>query len=61
MVGVQLDIEVAPLISKGLAHGVLMLNAGPKVLRLLPPLIVEVAHIDQFMTVLDQVLSEVTA
>jgi acetylornithine/N-succinyldiaminopimelate aminotransferase len=61
MVGVDLDIEVAPLIQAGFEHGVLMLNAGTKVLRLLPPLIVEASHIDQFVNTLDQILSETVA
>ncbi|MEW6580635.1 MAG: aspartate aminotransferase family protein [Chloroflexota bacterium] len=59
MVGVELDIEVAPLIKAGYAHGVIMINAGPQVLRLLPPLIVEEAHIDQFAEVLGTILHEV--
>ncbi|MBP8974893.1 MAG: aspartate aminotransferase family protein [Anaerolineae bacterium] len=59
MVGVELDIEVAPLIQAGYAHGVIMINAGPQVLRLLPPLIVEEAHIDQFAEVLGTILHEV--
>jgi len=59
MVGVEMDIEVAPLIQAGYAHGVIMINAGPKVLRLLPPLIVEEAHIDQFAEVLGTILHEV--
>ena len=33
MVGVEMDIEVAPLIKAGYAHGVLMINAGTRVLR----------------------------
>jgi acetylornithine/N-succinyldiaminopimelate aminotransferase len=61
MVGVEFDIEVAPLIQAGLQHGVLMLNAGTNVLRLLPPLIVEASHIDQFANTLDHILSETTA
>ena len=59
MIGVELDIEVAPLIKAGYAHGVIMINAGPQVLRLLPPLIVEEAHIDQFAEVLGTILHEV--
>jgi acetylornithine/N-succinyldiaminopimelate aminotransferase len=61
MVGVEFDIEVAPLIQAGLQHGVLMLNAGTNVLRLLPPLIVEASHIDQFANTLDHILSETEA
>jgi acetylornithine/N-succinyldiaminopimelate aminotransferase len=61
MVGIEMDIEVAPLIAKGFEQGVLMLNAGTNILRLLPPLIAEEAHVDQFVTVLERILLETTA
>ncbi len=46
MLGVQLDIETGPLIQRGFAAGLLLLNAGPDVLRLLPPLIISRAEVD---------------
>ena len=49
MVGVEMDMDVTPLINAGHAHGLLMINAGTNVLRLLPPLIVEETHIDEFI------------
>jgi acetylornithine/succinyldiaminopimelate/putrescine aminotransferase len=58
MVGAELDIDVAPLIRAGHARGLLMINAGPKVLRLLPPLIVEETHIDEFITLFESILTE---
>ncbi len=58
MVGVEFDIDVAPIIQAAFAHGVLLLNAGPRVLRLLPPLIVEEDHIDRLIDVLDTILVE---
>ncbi len=61
MIGVEFDMEVAPLIAAGHAHGLLMINAGPNVLRLLPPLIVEESHIAQFLSTLDAILAEVAA
>lgn len=61
MIGVEMDIEVGPLVKTGFDHGVLMINAGPTVLRLLPPLIVEEAHIDRFANMLYTILSEQTA
>jgi acetylornithine/succinyldiaminopimelate/putrescine aminotransferase len=56
MVGVQMDKEVLPLIEAGYEHGVLVLNAGPDVLRLLPPLIVTRADIDRLVDVLGTLL-----
>ncbi len=61
MAGVEMDIDVAALIEAGYGHGVLLLNAGPHVLRLLPPLIVEEAHIAELVAVLDTLLGELDA
>lgn len=58
MVGIALDIPAAPLLSAGYEYGVLLLNAGTHVLRLLPPLTVETQHIDRLVDVLDRILSE---
>ncbi|MCD4687394.1 MAG: aspartate aminotransferase family protein [Anaerolineae bacterium] len=58
MIGIELDIEAWPLVEAGYAHGVLLLNAGPNVLRLLPPLIVEKTHSDELVAVLDTLLHE---
>jgi predicted acetylornithine/succinylornithine family transaminase len=59
MVGVEMDIDVIPLSKAGHEHGVLMINAGPNVLRLLPPLIVEETHIDRFIDALQTILTEI--
>ncbi len=56
MVGVQMDKDVLPLIQAGHQRGVLLLNAGPDVLRLLPPLIVTRADIDRLTDILAELL-----
>src|SRR5690606_9170763 len=56
MIGVELDIEAGSVIAAGWARGVLMLNAGAHVLRLLPPLIVQPEHIDQMLSALGDIL-----
>jgi acetylornithine/succinyldiaminopimelate/putrescine aminotransferase len=61
MTGVQLDMEAAPIIAKGFEHGVMLLNAGPDVLRLLPPLIAQEDHIRQFTSTLQTIFSEISA
>lgn len=54
MIGVEMTEKVAPLI-KAMAHsGVLCISSGETVLRLLPPLILERSHIDEFINVLSQ-------
>jgi acetylornithine/N-succinyldiaminopimelate aminotransferase len=58
MIGVEMDIDVASLIKAGHERGLLMINAGPDVLRLLPPLIIQETHIDQFIGALQNILTE---
>lgn len=59
MIGVQMDLEVAPLIAAGHARGLLMLNAGTDVLRLLPPLIVAEPQIAEFISLFADILEEI--
>lgn len=58
MVGVEMDREVRPLIVAGYQNGVILLNAGPNVLRLLPPLIVGEHEIEQLVTILNRILGD---
>lgn len=59
--GVMLDRPVAPLVAKCLDLGLLVLSAGEKTLRLLPPLTVTSQDIHLAMKLLEQALVEVTA
>ncbi len=46
------------VILKALEKGVLVLDAGKTVVRLLPPLVIDKAQIDKALSVLDEVLGE---
>jgi acetylornithine/N-succinyldiaminopimelate aminotransferase len=59
MLGVQLDIPAAEVIQAGYRQGLLLLNAGPDVLRLLPPLIIGKAEVDIAVERLAAVLAAV--
>ncbi len=59
MVGMQLVGEAAPAIQAGYEHGFILVNAGSDVLRLVPPLIIEVEHIDALIAVLPKLLETV--
>jgi acetylornithine/succinyldiaminopimelate/putrescine aminotransferase len=59
MLGVELDVEAAGLIAKGYERGLLMVNAGTNVLRLIPPLIAEKQHVDLFIDRFSGILAEV--
>ena len=58
MLGVELRYDVLNVILKGLGKGLLVLDAGRTVVRLLPPLVIEKKQIDKAITVLDTVLGE---
>ena len=56
MVGLELEVEAVPLITEGYKRGLLLVNAGEKVLRFIPPLIVQKAHIDTLVAHLTDML-----
>ena len=58
MIGVELRFDVLNVILKALGKGVLVLDAGRTVVRLLPPLVIEKQQIDKAIEVLDTVLGE---
>ncbi len=49
MIGIELDSEVAPLVSRGYQNGLLIGTAGKNIIRLLPPLIIEKKQVDLFL------------
>lgn len=46
MVGLELTVDVAPLVAEGYQRGLLLVNAGENVLRFIPPLVIEKQHVD---------------
>ncbi len=56
--GIELDIPAGPLVGHGYEQGLLLVNAGPNVLRFVPPLIVEKEHVDSMIEKLTVMLSE---
>jgi len=59
LLGLACNIEVASLIECCRQHGLLVLPAGPKVLRLLPPLNISKEDISEALLLLEQCLNEV--
>ncbi|MGQ9910051.1 MAG: aspartate aminotransferase family protein [Candidatus Flexifilum sp.] len=57
MVGLELTIAVAPVIEAGYAHGLLMVNAGPNVIRFVPPLIAQRSDVDHLIGELTAILA----
>jgi acetylornithine/LysW-gamma-L-lysine aminotransferase len=58
MLGMELRFDVHNVILKAAAKGVLVLDAGRTVVRMLPPLVIEKEQIDRAVSVLDEVLGE---
>ena len=50
----EIDLNSAQVVQSGINQGVLMVPAGPKVVRFVPPLIVSAAEIDQALHAVDQ-------
>lgn len=57
MVGIELDISVKEIITKAMEKGLLLIGAGEKVIRFVPPLIISKNDIDEMISVLDPIIS----
>lgn len=58
MQGLEFSIPVAPIIKKALEKKLILINAGTNIIRLVPPLIIEKKHIDDMVSALDAILSQ---
>jgi acetylornithine/succinyldiaminopimelate/putrescine aminotransferase len=56
LVGAALDRPAQPVVDAALDAGLVCLTSGPDVLRLAPPLVIEPAHVDQALAILEEVL-----
>jgi acetylornithine/N-succinyldiaminopimelate aminotransferase len=56
MVGLELDADVSSLITKGYEEGLLLVNAGTNVIRLVPPLIIQKSDVDNLVEKLTTLL-----
>lgn len=53
----DIDLTSAQVVQSGINQGVLLVPAGPKVVRFVPPLIVNAAEIDQALAAIEQALA----
>jgi acetylornithine/LysW-gamma-L-lysine aminotransferase len=58
LLGIELKLKVTPYLQALMEKGVLALPAGPNVLRLLPPLVIERSDIDIVADRIEEVLNE---
>src|SRR5262249_15032890 len=55
-IGIELTRRVQPYLETLCERGILALPAGPNVLRLLPPLVITEAQLDQVLDVIEEIL-----
>ncbi|MCI9137214.1 MAG: aspartate aminotransferase family protein [Lachnospiraceae bacterium] len=58
MQGLELSIPVSEVSTKALEEGLILITAGGNVLRFVPPLVIEKAHVDEMMEKLRKVFAE---
>lgn len=58
MVGIELTIDAGPVVDHGYEHGLLLVNAGQDVIRLVPPLTVQKADVDELIEKLTSILAQ---
>ncbi len=58
IVGVELDIEAAPIVEKGYAAGMLLVSAGDKIVRFVPPLTISKEELALAVSKLGAILQE---
>ena len=54
MQGLVFDRSVGDIIARALEKGLILINAGPDIIRFVPPLIITEKDIDEMITILDQ-------
>jgi acetylornithine/N-succinyldiaminopimelate aminotransferase len=58
LLGVEFNTEIKPLLEIGMRKGLLLIGAGPRVLRLVPPLNISQAEIQQAVDIIRESLRE---
>lgn len=47
MIGIEFDSDVTPLVQNALRYGLVLVNAGPTVIRMVPPLVIGEAEVEE--------------
>ena len=58
MQGLVFDRPVGGIITKAMEKGLILINAGPQILRFVPPLVIEKEHVDEMIAILDEAIAE---
>jgi acetylornithine/N-succinyldiaminopimelate aminotransferase len=57
MQGLEFSMPVQEIILKAIEKGLIIITAGPKTLRFVPPLIIQKQHVDKMTAILDQCIA----
>ncbi len=58
LMGMEMTVPVRPLVAACMEKGMLIVNAGPNVLRFVPPLVITEEQIDEAVAILTEVLAQ---
>jgi acetylornithine/N-succinyldiaminopimelate aminotransferase len=58
MVGVEMTLDVSPVVEAGYKNGLLLVSAGTDVIRFVPPLIAQKSDVDVLVERLSVILSD---
>ena len=61
MQGLVFDRPVAPVITKAMENGLILINAGSDILRFVPPLIITKENIDELIGILEPVIASLSS
>lgn len=56
MCGLELSVPAGPYVLKALREGLILMSAGLNVIRFVPPLVIEKEHVDEMISVLQNIL-----
>ena len=59
MQGLVFTKPVAPVISKALEKGLILINAGANIIRFVPPLVISKENVDEMVEILTSAMDEV--
>ena len=59
MIGIDVEIAPSEILSKALDKGLILLTAGEKTVRLLPPLNVSDAEVEEALSIINQTFKEI--
>jgi len=57
MWGLELAEPAAPIVAAARERGLLVVTAGPQVIRLLPPLVIAVEELERGVAILEEILA----